>query len=373
MVKIRIPFGRTRGFTLIELLVVVAIIALLISILLPSLQNAREAARTSVCGSLLRGMGTGMQTYVTENNGWIPGVNTSGATFRLAYTMDPSNLLGVLRSGSMPVQAFDWMSPILRYDTELGQNRAERFRTLINRYSCPSQLFETGVAFYPDNLAGVPDATDFRQILTEFHPLSYLMPSRFQYWGLSDTDAMSPYVFGVSPNGARVTALGLPATFETRIQNYRSKIEKIGNAGRKLMATDGTRYLDDSLILDFDVLHSSTQFGSFTSNSGWWAGCRSHGVRANSRNWDGQPVAVGSLAGGLNLALTYRHGAGARGNTPVDAHSNQGTLNGAFFDGSVRRMTDRQSREIEYWYPKGSIVNTPSEGMTLVPQNFEIP
>ncbi len=58
---------RTAGFTLIELLVVVAIIALLISILLPSLQLAREQGKRAVCLANIKGIGTSMQAYATED------------------------------------------------------------------------------------------------------------------------------------------------------------------------------------------------------------------------------------------------------------------------------------------------------------------
>lgn len=64
------------GFTLVELLVVVAIIALLISILLPSLNRAREQAKTVVCGAHMRQLGTSIVYYSDEHNGalvWIPG------------------------------------------------------------------------------------------------------------------------------------------------------------------------------------------------------------------------------------------------------------------------------------------------------------
>ena len=56
-----------HGFTLIELLVVVAIIALLVSILVPSLQEARRAAKVIVCSSNLHHFALGLNLYATQD------------------------------------------------------------------------------------------------------------------------------------------------------------------------------------------------------------------------------------------------------------------------------------------------------------------
>lgn len=59
------------GFTLVELLVVIAIMGVLVALLLPHLQGARRAARTTVCASNLRQIGVGWTIYADQNNGSI--------------------------------------------------------------------------------------------------------------------------------------------------------------------------------------------------------------------------------------------------------------------------------------------------------------
>ena len=255
--------GRRAGFTLIELLVVVAIIALLISILLPSLTCARERARTVKCGSLMRGFGNGLETYYTENNEWIPGTNTTG----VALKATGGSAVASMRRHFMPVQTFDWMTPILRYDTDLGDNRAKRFRTMVNYYSCPSQAgLSVDLLF---GLGGTPDRVDFEAESGAWTPLSYLMPVHFQYWGQQDANVV------LAPGGRRgVLAQVAPASWEVVVPKYRSRRDKIGQPSGKIAVADGTRFLDRDGILDFDVSPTPTFFGSFTSSGAWWAGMR---------------------------------------------------------------------------------------------------
>jgi len=63
---------RFRGFSLVELIVVIGVIALLIGMLLPSLRNAREAAKAVQCASQLRQVGTGLVNYMNSFRGNYP-------------------------------------------------------------------------------------------------------------------------------------------------------------------------------------------------------------------------------------------------------------------------------------------------------------
>jgi prepilin-type N-terminal cleavage/methylation domain-containing protein len=133
--------GRS-AFTLIEVLVVVAIIALLISILLPSLAAARAQARTVMCASNEKQIGSAMTTFSTEHRGRVP--------------------RGISRHGNPDASGpVNWVKMIARMFGD-KKNYAENFnRVPVERmpiFSCGERSMEYGGTF----LDYVVNSTDSR-------------------------------------------------------------------------------------------------------------------------------------------------------------------------------------------------------------------
>ena len=72
MTEHAVPCRRVKYFTLIELLVVIAIIAILAAMLMPALQQAREAGKSSNCKNKLKQIGSALMQYNNDYDNYNP-------------------------------------------------------------------------------------------------------------------------------------------------------------------------------------------------------------------------------------------------------------------------------------------------------------
>lgn len=110
----------TGGFTMVELLTVIAITGVLVSLLLPAVQAAREASRTTQCSSRLRQIMLGMAMHESQTKRFPPGRMGCSSTVASvpAFPRDPCATLKIPNrlcgaSGMVPILPYLEQSDLL--------------------------------------------------------------------------------------------------------------------------------------------------------------------------------------------------------------------------------------------------------------------
>lgn len=144
---------RGRGFTLVELLVVIAIISVLASMLLPAVASSKEKAKTILCLSNQRQIGTAFHLYASEHRdvlvpaelharngaameaGWpallMEGQHLSGV--RSTNYNQPASGATVLRCPSGRPEAYQ-LNPVARNDGEGAKAYPYKFQNGSEKY-----------------------------------------------------------------------------------------------------------------------------------------------------------------------------------------------------------------------------------------------
>lgn len=337
-----------RGFTLIELLVVISIIALLIGILLPALGAARKTARQAACLSNQKSLGTGMHVYFAGNKGYIPGANTSGSNM---ITLNSTALRRNYASGSAirPVQADDWISPILGDDLGLSRDAAARMVEIFdNEFRCPdnaatyASVYTSG-NIYPDlptgaDGAGLPVA-------------SYTM---CMTWQLRKDGVPGDPIDGDPGNWL--------AEVDGPQNGWGFRVDDVGGLSEKVMASEGGRYMQDARDSGGDITfngQASSPYGTNFSHNGWIY----NGGGGNPYRWGA--AGTSSTNGFSEQRMSSELSPGSVSNAFKHPNGNIGQI---FFDGHAASNTAFEASDINKHLPSGTRLT--GSNVTPDPEDF---
>lgn len=308
-----------RGFTLIELLVVVAIIALLISILLPSIESARAQAQATVCTSKLHDIFSAQNNYAYQFSDWVPG--SPGTTGQELSVLSGSEFPPqALDTPGVPVQTWDWQTPLLHYgldETDLPRERNDRWRHLREHplFTCPSNNFVTP----PYPIDTINDGWPVMRMN------SYSTIREFMYFGYTERGGLS--------------GVNIPPGWDVKTpEGHVPRFTNIQRSSQKAFIVEGSRYLHaNEPSPDYDVNFRGTAGGSFATSGPSNSFSRAFinpvilDQQRHDPKWD---------------RFSYRHPvAGAPG------------FNVLFFDGHAERLSkDVAIESVDFWLPTGTKV-----------------